>query len=134
MFIYNISCFFIYLYSLLFLLVLFFLLSFSLFSLRIRYGYTMDTECIHLSKVSIYAACSCFGNLVFRRLVNHLATTWQPSGNQTATKRQPKKKPQLLAGANFSTIKQNQSCSFFRRSLLFTASRMAVTWICAQKR
>ena len=40
----------------------------------IQNGYRLDTKCIHLSKVSIYAACSCFYSLVFSVLL----TTWQP--------------------------------------------------------
>lgn len=56
-----------------------------MYTVWIHYVYTMDTECIHLSKVSIYAACSFFGSLVFSRLVNQMATIWQPNGNQRKT-------------------------------------------------
>ena len=56
----------------------------------IQIGYRLDTKCIHLSKVSIYAACSCFYSLVFAVLL----TTWQP-----------KKSPSFSAGAK---------CNFFQ--------------------
>ena len=56
----------------------------------IQYVYTMDTKCIHSLKVSIYAAFSCFGSLVFCRICNNLATTWQS-----------KKNPSFSAGAKF---------------------------------
>ena len=52
----------------------------------IQIGYTMYTEWIHLSKVSIYAACSCFYSLVFSVLL----TKWQQ-----------KKNPSFSAGAKF---------------------------------
>ena len=41
----------------------------------IQIGYRLDTKCIHSLKVSIYAACRCFGGLVFCRIGNNLATT-----------------------------------------------------------
>ena len=64
-------------------------------TLCIQYGYSMHRVCIgyvypicFLPKSSFYAAFSCFGSLVFSRLVNHLAT-----------KRQPKKSPSFSARA-----------------------------------